>query len=139
MSLRLARFRALLGENGSGKSTLAKIIAGAQTADRGTICRDGSEVEIGDPAAARALGIAMVFQELSLAPDLDIVDNMFLGRERPAKVPGFFDRKSEERACRAMLDQLGLAVIFVRLSAFWAWRRSRCWRSARRSPRSPRF
>ena len=110
LELEAGQIRALLGENGSGKSTLAKIIAGAQAADRGTICRDGSEVEIGDPAAARALGIAMVFQELSLAPDLDIVDNMFLGRERPAKVPGFFDRKSEERACRAMLDQLGLAV-----------------------------
>ena len=89
LELEAGQIRALLGENGSGKSTLAKIIAGAQAADRGTICRDGSEVEIGDPAAARALGIAMVFQELSLAPDLDIVDNMFLGRERPGRCPAF--------------------------------------------------
>ena len=110
LELEAGQIRALLGENGSGKSTLAKIIAGAQEADRGTICREGSEVEIGDPAAARALGIAMVFQELSLAPDLDIVDNMFLGRERPGKVPGFVDRNSEEQACRTMLDQLGLAA-----------------------------
>src|ERR1700731_1798664 len=110
LDLESGQIRALLGENGSGKSTLAKIIAGAQAADRGTICRDGSEVEIGDPAAARALGIAMVFQELSLAPDLDVVDNMFLGRERSGKVPGFFDRKSEEQTCRTMLDQLGLAA-----------------------------
>jgi ribose transport system ATP-binding protein len=110
LDLEAGRIRALLGENGSGKSTLAKIIAGAQAADRGTIYRDGTEVTIDDPASARALGIAMVFQELSLAPDLDVVDNVFLGRERRGKLPGFFDRKSEEQACRAMFDQFGLAL-----------------------------
>jgi ribose transport system ATP-binding protein len=110
LELEAGRIFALLGENGSGKSTLAKIIAGAQAADRGTISRNGTEVAIADPASARALGIAMVFQELSLAPDLDVVDNMFLGRERVGKLPGFFDRKSEEEACRAMLGQLGLAL-----------------------------
>ena len=110
LELEAGRIFALLGENGSGKSTLAKIIAGAQAADRGTISRNGSEVAIADPASARALGIAMVFQELSLAPDLDVVDNMFLGRERVGKLPGFFGRKSEEEACRAMLGQLGLAL-----------------------------
>ena len=65
-------------------------------------------VHIDDPASARAAGIAMVFQELSLAPDLDVVDNMFLGRERSCEVPALFDRGGEEEACRAMLDQLGL-------------------------------
>jgi len=110
LDLEAGRVCALLGENGSGKSTFAKIIAGAQGADRGTISRDGIEVTIDDPASARALGIAMVFQELSLAPDLDVVDNMFLGRERTGKLPGFFDRKSEEKACRAMLDRLGLTL-----------------------------
>ena len=110
LDLEAGRIRALLGENGSGKSTLAKIISGAQAADRGTIYRGGIEVTIDDPASARALGIAMVFQELSLAPDLDVIDNMFLGREHVGKLPGFFDRKSEERACRAMFDQLGLAL-----------------------------
>ena len=89
-SLELAdgEVRALLGENGSGKSTFAKIIAGVHAADRGTIRLDGSRVTFDDPATARAAGIAMVFQELSLAPDLDIVDNMFLGRERAVKVAG---------------------------------------------------
>ena len=110
LELEAGRIRALLGENGSGKSTLAKIISGAQAADHGTISRNGAEVAIADPASARALGIGMVFQELSLAPDLDVVENMFLGRERVGKLPGFFDRKSEEEACRAMLDQLGLAL-----------------------------
>ena len=79
-------------------------------ADRGTICRDGREVAIHDLAFARTLGIAMVFQELSLAPDLDIIDNMFLGREQSARLPGFVDRRSEETACRAVLDRLGLTL-----------------------------
>jgi ribose transport system ATP-binding protein len=108
LELQAGQILALLGENGSGKSTLAKIIAGALAADRGTICRDGRAVVFEDPATARTAGIAMVFQELSLAPDLDIVDNIFLGRERPRRLPGFFDRKAEERACRVMLDELGL-------------------------------
>jgi ABC-type sugar transport system ATPase subunit len=110
LELEAGQIRALLGENGSGKSTFAKIIAGALAADRGTICRSGTPVSFVDPIAARAAGIAIVFQELSLAPDLDIVDNMFLGRERRKGVPGFLDRRSEEQACRAMLDQLGLAL-----------------------------
>lgn len=79
-------------------------------ADRGAIYRDGCEVAIHDLAFARTRGIAMVFQEFSLAPDLDIIENMFLGRERPARLPGFVDRKREETACRAMLDRLGLAL-----------------------------
>src|SRR5215472_2398751 len=101
---------ALLGENGSGKSTFAKIIAGVHRADRGTIWRSGNPVTIDDPTSARAAGIAMVFQELSLAPDLDVVDNLFLGRERPLRIPALFDRRGEEGACRAILDQLGLAL-----------------------------
>jgi ribose transport system ATP-binding protein len=109
-SLELAggKVHGLLGENGSGKSTFAKIIAGVHRPDRGTIYCDGSSMSIDDPASARAAGIAMVFQELSLAPDLDVVDNMFLGRERRSRIPALFDRGGEESACRAILDQLGL-------------------------------
>jgi ribose transport system ATP-binding protein len=110
LELVAGRIHALLGENGSGKSTFAKIVSGAQLADRGTICRDGREVVVKDPVSARTLGIAMVFQELSLAPDLDIVDNMFLGRERPSWLPGVLDRRNEAEACRAILDRLGLAL-----------------------------
>jgi ABC-type sugar transport system ATPase subunit len=110
-SLELAggEVHALLGENGSGKSTFAKIVAGVHRPDRGTILRDGSAVTIDNPAAARAAGIGMVFQELSLAPDLDIVDNIFLGRERRSRIPALLDRRGEEGTCRAILDQLGLA------------------------------
>ncbi len=80
LELAAGEIHALLGENGSGKSTFAKIVAGAQPCDRGAIRRDGREIVVSDPAAARAVGIVMVFQELSLAPDLDVASNMFLGR-----------------------------------------------------------
>jgi ribose transport system ATP-binding protein len=108
LKLDAGRVRALLGENGSGKSTFAKIIAGTLSADAGTICRDGQNVIIGDPVTARQLGIAMVFQELSIVPDLDLADNVFLGRERKRWL-GLVDRKDEEAACRAVLNRIGLA------------------------------
>jgi ABC-type sugar transport system ATPase subunit len=111
LDLRAGKILSLLGENGSGKSTLAKIIAGVHAADAGKICRNGVEVKTDDPASARTLGVSMVFQELSLGPDLDAVDNMFLGRERRrGGLFGLFDRKSQERDCRAMFDQLGLSL-----------------------------
>jgi ABC-type sugar transport system ATPase subunit len=106
------KVHALLGENGSGKSTFAKIIAGVHRADRGTIWRSGKPLAIDNPISARAAGIAMVFQELSLAPDLDIVDNLFLGQERSSRIPALLDRRGEEDACRAILDRLGLALDF---------------------------
>src|SRR4051794_39669570 len=61
---------ALLGENGSGKSTFVKILAGIHDADRGRVERDGDAMQLGDPLVARSAGIGIVFQELSLAPDL---------------------------------------------------------------------
>jgi ribose transport system ATP-binding protein len=108
LELAAGQIHALLGENGSGKSTFAKIVAGAQTADRGAIRRDGREIVVSDPAAARAVGIVMVFQELSLAPDLDVASNMFLGREQPGRWPGCVDNKVEQETCRAVLGRLGL-------------------------------
>ena len=70
----------LLGENGSGKSTLIKIISGAHQPDSGTILKDGAPVGISSPAAARAHGIATVFQEFSLVPTLTVAENICLGR-----------------------------------------------------------
>jgi ABC-type sugar transport system ATPase subunit len=107
LNLEAGHVRALLGENGSGKSTFAKIIAGTLSADSGTISRDGRNVIIGDPVTARQLGIAMVFQELSIVPDLNLVDNVFLGREQKRRL-GLVDRKKEEAACRAVLNGIGL-------------------------------
>jgi D-xylose transport system ATP-binding protein len=77
---------ALVGDNGAGKSTLVKAISGTHMLDEGTIWFDGEEVKIHSPPAARRLGIETVYQDLSLCDNLDVVANMFLGRERVQRV-----------------------------------------------------
>jgi D-xylose transport system ATP-binding protein len=72
---------ALVGDNGAGKSTLIKCIAGTHAADSGQIFFEGREVHIGSPRDAAHLGIEVVYQDLALADNLDVVQNMFLGRE----------------------------------------------------------
>lgn len=77
---------ALVGDNGAGKSTLIKTIAGAHQADEGVIIVDGHERRITSPHSAAALGIATVYQDLALCENLDVVANLFLGREQ-SRVP----------------------------------------------------
>jgi ABC-type sugar transport system ATPase subunit len=77
---------ALIGDNGAGKSTLIKILSGALRPDSGTIMMRGQTVEFHSPRDARAAGIETVYQDLALAPDLDVAANLFLGRE--IKQPG---------------------------------------------------
>ncbi|MBA2636787.1 MAG: sugar ABC transporter ATP-binding protein [Solirubrobacterales bacterium] len=72
---------ALVGDNGAGKSTLVKTIAGAHQPDEGTILFEGREVSFHSPHDATALGIETVYQDLALCDNLDVVQNMFLGRE----------------------------------------------------------
>jgi ABC-type sugar transport system ATPase subunit len=76
---------ALVGDNGAGKSTLIKILSGAVSADRGTIRVGGREENIGSPLDSRALGIETIYQDLALLPNLDVVSNIFLGREELAR------------------------------------------------------
>ncbi len=77
---------ALLGENGAGKSTLLKILAGAQSPDSGEIVFDGKSVTLANPHAAQLLGIVTIYQEFTLAPDMSIAENVFIGRE-PGRWP----------------------------------------------------
>ena len=90
---------ALVGDNGAGKSTLIKCVAGIYALDAGQLYWEGKPVHIGSPAAAAALGIEIVYQDLALADNLDITQNMFLGREirrGPFLMDGQMERKARE-------------------------------------------
>ncbi|MBE3580069.1 MAG: sugar ABC transporter ATP-binding protein [Thermoanaerobacteraceae bacterium] len=78
--VRKGEIHGLIGENGAGKSTLMKILGGAVQKDAGEILIEGRKVNISDPRTARRLGIAVIYQELALAPDLSVAENIFLGR-----------------------------------------------------------
>ncbi|WP_343714410.1 sugar ABC transporter ATP-binding protein [Inquilinus sp.] len=97
---------ALMGENGAGKSTLMKVLSGAYQADAGgTIRLDGKDVTINGPLAAKQLGIAVIYQELSLSPNLSVAENIYLGRE-PKSGP-FVDRAAMQAGCEDVLKRLG--------------------------------
>ncbi|ADD42799.1 ATP-binding cassette domain-containing protein [Stackebrandtia nassauensis] len=85
--LRAGEVLAVIGDNGAGKSTLIKALSGAIAPDAGTITLDGEPVRFRTPADARANGIETVYQDLALAPALDIATNMFMGRELRRKGP----------------------------------------------------
>lgn len=105
----------LVGDNGAGKSTLIKIIAGVHPADSGTAYVDGKEVTISNPNDATHLGIETVYQDLALADNLDVVANLYLGREdlRP-RFPwlgGVLDETSMERRTWEVLRQLDVKTL----------------------------
>ncbi len=101
---------ALVGDNGAGKSTLIKGIVGIYPFDEGEVYFDGRRVHIHGPRDAAALGIEVVYQDLALADNLDVVANMFLGRER---VLPFWrlDESGMEQACIRTLDSLAVTTI----------------------------
>ena len=97
---------ALMGENGAGKSTLMKILSGAYVADPGgEIDIDGKRVQIDGPLGAKAHGIAIIYQELALSPNLTVAENIYLGRE--ARRGGFVDRARMFAGCDDILTRLG--------------------------------
>ncbi|MBW4041926.1 MAG: sugar ABC transporter ATP-binding protein [Acidobacteria bacterium] len=103
---------ALVGDNGAGKSTFVKILAGVYTPDEGEITFDGQRVVIPSPAAAQQLGISSVFQDLALADNLDVVANLFLGREVSH---GVLDEEEMERRAWELLRQLSARIPSVRI------------------------
>src|SRR5436190_8029505 len=100
---------ALVGDNGAGKSLLIKCIAGIHTPDSGVISWAGQPVHIRTPRDAAALGIETVYQDLALADNLDIVQNMFLGRERTRHLA--LDEESMEKAARETLTSLQVTTV----------------------------
>lgn len=102
---------ALVGDNGAGKSTLVKILAGVHPYDTGTITFNEKQVSIPSPTAARDLGIATVFQDLALCDNLDVVANLFLGRELGR---GTLDEELMEQRAWTLLRQLSAKIPSVR-------------------------
>jgi ABC-type sugar transport system ATPase subunit len=101
---------ALVGENGAGKSTLMRVLAGFFQDYGGAISIGGESVRLTAPAQARARGIVLVHQELSLLPELSVAENIVLGREPPARLRGFIARRSTEAEARRHLDDCGIDV-----------------------------
>jgi ribose transport system ATP-binding protein len=99
----------LVGENGAGKSTLMAILAGALRADAGAMTLDGRPFAPAHPMAARRAGVAMIYQELSLAPDLTVAENILLGVEPTRN--GVLDRQSMERSTTKAFAELGRASL----------------------------
>ena len=99
----------LIGDNGAGKSTLVKCITGIYEKDSGTFSFEGQPVDISGPRAASALGIEVVYQDLALCDNLDIVQNLFLGRERLKA--GLLDERSMEQSTRDTLAGLSVRTV----------------------------
>ena len=100
---------ALVGANGAGKSTLMNLLAGVEPPDAGEILVDGKPVRFAEPAAAQACGIATVYQEFSLVPQLSVARNIFLGRE-PKGTFGLVDEARLVAEARALLERFGLKL-----------------------------
>ncbi|MEU5340104.1 MULTISPECIES: sugar ABC transporter ATP-binding protein [unclassified Streptomyces] len=100
---------ALAGENGAGKSTLIKTLAGVHRPDAGQVLLDDSPVTFHGPADARDAGIAVIYQEPTLFPDLSIAENIFMGRQ-PRRALGRIDRKAVHAATAELMARLGVTL-----------------------------
>jgi rhamnose transport system ATP-binding protein len=106
-TLRPGEVHALLGENGAGKSTLVKIITGVHQPDHGEILLNGARVHFSDARESLHAGVAAIYQELSLFPDLDVAENIFVGRQ-PITTGGRIDWKKLYRDAEQLLTSLGV-------------------------------
>ncbi len=112
LEVRAGEVVALVGDNGAGKSTLVKVLAGVHQPSSGTISFQGREVTLADPSASLALGIATVFQDLALCENLDVVANIYLGKElRPRQL----DEVAMEVRAWTLLRELSARIPSVRI------------------------
>jgi len=106
-TLKRGEVHALLGENGAGKSTLVKVVTGVHQADEGEILLDGVPTIFNDTHESRQAGIAAIYQELSLFPDLDVAENIFVGRQ-PTTAAGRIDWRKLYAQAEELLTSLGV-------------------------------
>ncbi|WP_372451098.1 sugar ABC transporter ATP-binding protein [Streptomonospora nanhaiensis] len=109
LELRAGEIHALCGENGAGKSTLVKTIAGVHRPDTGHIEVDGARTEFAAPADAQRAGVAVIYQEPTLFPDLSVAENIFMGRQ-PLKAGRRIDRRAMLRATEELFGRLGVRI-----------------------------
>jgi len=109
LDVRAGKVTALVGDNGAGKSTLIKCIAGIYGFDGGEYFVDGAPVTVHNPRDANALGIEVVYQDLALCDNLDVVHNMYLGRELTKS--GLLDEAAMETSARETLDGLSVRTL----------------------------
>src|ERR1035441_6380996 len=100
---------ALLGENGAGKSTLVKILAGVHAADSGRLLLGGEAVTFNGPAASRAAGVSIIYQEPTLFPDLTVAENIFMGRQ-PLRAGRRIDGKTMRAEAASLFAELGVRM-----------------------------
>lgn len=106
--LNKGEIHALIGENGAGKSTLMKILLGVHKADEGEIYLRGEKVCFHSPSEALKNGISMIYQEISLVPEMDVAENIWLGREKLFMTAGMISRKKRMEATQKLLCELGI-------------------------------
>ena len=121
----------LIGENGAGKSTLMKILGGIIPHDEGSIQLFGKDIRFSNPRQSQAMGIGFIHQELDLCLNLDVAQNLFLGKEK-GKL--FADRKGMYQASREMLQRLGFDIDPATPVRQLSRRISRWWKSSRLFP-----
>lgn len=109
IQLRAGEAHALLGENGAGKSTLVKILAGVHQPDNGELLVNGEPVSFSGPAASRAAGVSVIYQEPTLFPDLSVAENIFMGRQ-PVAAGRRINRRAMNRAAADIFVRLGVVI-----------------------------
>jgi len=109
LTVQPGKVTALVGDNGAGKSTLIKGLAGVQPFDEGTVLFEGNEVHLHSPRQASSMGIEVVYQDLALCENLDIVQNMFLGREETSQLT--LDESNMEYAAVKALESLSVKTV----------------------------